>query len=302
MAGGMDGSVWVWDRTTGQRRTGPFHHAGLVRAVALDPTGGLAVSAGTDGFVAIWNLKDDTHQLLRAIKGRSTGWPSAPRMAAPWSAPVTTEPCRLLGSRHGPKPSDLLSTYLPDHLPGVRRERFCAGHRQRRTTRRRIGAVARRSAARSARPSGRLRESGSPGPGSRRKGRCHTELHWPAATLGSDNGPRVGPARAAGSIATQTGALPSHLSRPTASQLGALDESLYSQWAGAGRRPQAHPDWDLLHCPGNSEAVPLARGRRWKRWWFFRGQPAGARFSPTLPAHASRSAPSTPPASLGSEC
>jgi eukaryotic-like serine/threonine-protein kinase len=77
-AGGQDGHVWVWDRTTAQHRVGPFRHQGGVLVVAYHPDGSQVASGGADGVVAIWNLKDDAQVVLRGHHGPVTGLAFSP--------------------------------------------------------------------------------------------------------------------------------------------------------------------------------------------------------------------------------
>jgi WD40 repeat protein len=62
---GDDGSVRVWDATTGDELHRLTGHTGLVRAVAFAPAGDRLASAGDDGSVRVWDTTtgDELHRL-----------------------------------------------------------------------------------------------------------------------------------------------------------------------------------------------------------------------------------------------
>jgi WD40 repeat protein len=56
VSGGIDGTVRVWERTSGQQRAALTGHTGVVRAVTMTADGQTLVSAGDDRTVRVWNL------------------------------------------------------------------------------------------------------------------------------------------------------------------------------------------------------------------------------------------------------
>ncbi|MGH3936525.1 MAG: WD40 repeat domain-containing protein, partial [Pseudonocardiaceae bacterium] len=55
LSGGADGSVRVWDATTGQPRHHLTGHTGAVWSVAYSPQGTHLLSGGADGSVRVWD-------------------------------------------------------------------------------------------------------------------------------------------------------------------------------------------------------------------------------------------------------
>ena len=67
ISGGADGTLRVWDMTTGAAAQTLIGHAGGVTALAVTPDGRRAVSGGDDGMLRVWNL--DTSEAERTLDG-----------------------------------------------------------------------------------------------------------------------------------------------------------------------------------------------------------------------------------------
>ncbi len=55
LAGGSDGTAWLWDAATGTRKVGPFRHLDAVTTVAFSPDGRSFVTGCGDGSVCVWD-------------------------------------------------------------------------------------------------------------------------------------------------------------------------------------------------------------------------------------------------------
>jgi eukaryotic-like serine/threonine-protein kinase len=55
--GCKDGSIWLWDLTTGHWLAPPFHHGRAVRALAFSPNGKTLVTGGYDETARIWDIE-----------------------------------------------------------------------------------------------------------------------------------------------------------------------------------------------------------------------------------------------------
>ena len=75
--GCQDGSLWLWDWTTGADRKRLQGHEGVVHAVAFSPDGRFAVSGGLDSTLRFWNLESGDQRLgvpLDAISILALRW------------------------------------------------------------------------------------------------------------------------------------------------------------------------------------------------------------------------------------
>ncbi|MEV0123742.1 hypothetical protein AB0I16_19795 [Streptomyces sp. NPDC050703] len=70
-SGGRDGTVRLWNATTGRAGTTLRGHRGAVDAVASSPDGATAASGGRDGTVRLWDT--DTGKQRRALPGHRGG-------------------------------------------------------------------------------------------------------------------------------------------------------------------------------------------------------------------------------------
>jgi WD40 repeat protein len=55
-SGGSDGTVRIWNITSGQQRNQLIGHRGDVQSVAFSPRAGILASGGSDGIVRIWDI------------------------------------------------------------------------------------------------------------------------------------------------------------------------------------------------------------------------------------------------------
>jgi WD40 repeat protein len=118
---GGDGTLKVWDATTGNAIRTPAGHAGWVRGVRFSPDGGRLASVSEDGKVILWDLatgRPDRTLEGHAGRGRSVAFsPDGNRLAAAagnvmtaWEA-ATGRVVRTLG---GPDDGAVAAAFGPD--------------------------------------------------------------------------------------------------------------------------------------------------------------------------------------------
>ena len=77
-AGGIDGTVRIWDVVTGRQRAAFRGHAGPVMSMAVAPDGSWLAIAFIDGLVRIWDLADEKEQAVLSGHGGGTTVAVAP--------------------------------------------------------------------------------------------------------------------------------------------------------------------------------------------------------------------------------
>ena len=69
LTAGGNGDIGVWDAASARKLAVLKGHTDVVRSIAIDGRGALALSAGDDGTVRLWNLKTREGRILIQLKG-----------------------------------------------------------------------------------------------------------------------------------------------------------------------------------------------------------------------------------------
>jgi HEAT repeat protein len=121
VSAGLDGTVKVWDPSTGETLHTLEGHTGAVLSCAIAPDGSYVVSTGEDGTLRVW--EPSSGELLRTLEGNQ-GYPGAPRCCAvaPDGSYVVSANVDATLSVWDPSTGEVLRTLEP----GVGRIEDCA--------------------------------------------------------------------------------------------------------------------------------------------------------------------------------